>query len=74
MRELYQKRDYTGLLEYPLLLAEQEACQRSQIQWLMREVITAPVGAVEPWHMAAAQELSEVLFDQPDQRADPSLM
>lgn len=57
LRELYRKGDFTGLLEYALLLAEQEASQRSQISWLMREVITAPTGAIESWHLAAAQEL-----------------
>ena len=37
LRALHAAADWTGLLEYALLLAEQEASQRSQIHWLVRE-------------------------------------
>jgi hypothetical protein len=37
LRELHAKKDWNGLLEYALLLAELEASQMSQIHWLVRE-------------------------------------
>ena len=37
LRALHAKGDWNGLLEYALLLAEQEASQVSQIRWLVRE-------------------------------------
>jgi len=37
LRKLHADKDWNGLLEYALLLAELEASQRSQIQWLTRE-------------------------------------
>lgn len=40
LRGLHAKGDLNGLLEYALLLAEQEASQRSQIAWLVKEAIT----------------------------------
>jgi hypothetical protein len=40
LRALHAKGDINGLLEYALLLAEQEASQRSQITWLVKEAIT----------------------------------
>ena len=40
LRALHAKGDINGLLEYALLLAEQEASQRSQIKWLVKEAIT----------------------------------
>ena len=33
LRQLHANRDWNGLLEYALLLAEIEAGQRSQIKW-----------------------------------------
>jgi hypothetical protein len=55
LRELHQQQDWNALLEYALLLAEQEASQRSQINWLVREAMRSC--SVEPWHLAAAEEL-----------------
>jgi hypothetical protein len=39
LRNLHASQDWNGLLEYALLLAEQEASQRSQIHWLAREAM-----------------------------------
>jgi hypothetical protein len=39
LRALHQRGDWNGLLEYALLLAELEASQRSQIQWLAKEAM-----------------------------------
>ena len=39
LRELHRCGDINGLLEYALLLAELEASQHSQIQWLAREAM-----------------------------------
>ena len=55
LRELHERGDWNGLLEYALLLAEQEASQRSQIKWLAGEAMGSC--SVEPWHLAAANEL-----------------
>jgi hypothetical protein len=55
LRQLHAAKDYNALLEYALLLAEQEASQRSQIKWLVGEAMRSC--SVEPWHLAAAQEL-----------------
>jgi len=33
LRNLHASQDWNGLLEYALLLSEQEASQRSQIHW-----------------------------------------
>lgn len=55
LRALHEQRDWNGLLEYALLLAEQEASQRSQIHWLVREAMRSC--SIEPWHLAAAEEL-----------------
>jgi hypothetical protein len=55
LRELHERGDWNGLLEYALLLAEQEASQRSQIKWLAGEAMRSC--SVEPWHLAAANEL-----------------
>lgn len=57
LRQLHADGQYTALLEYALLLAEQEASQRSQIQWLIREVATGGVPHVQPWHLEVAREL-----------------
>ena len=57
LRQLYADGQYTALLEYALLLAEQEASQRSQIQWLIREAATGGVPPVQPWHLKVAREL-----------------
>jgi hypothetical protein len=55
LRQLHAAKDYNALLEYALLLAEQEASQRSQIKWLVSEAMRSC--SVEPWHLAAANEL-----------------
>lgn len=34
LRRLHEAQDWNGLLEYALLLAESEAYQKSQIQWI----------------------------------------
>jgi hypothetical protein len=55
LRQLHAAKDYNALLEYALLLAEQEASQRSQIKWLVAEALRSC--SIEPWHLAAASEL-----------------
>jgi hypothetical protein len=55
LRSLHAKRDWNGLLEYALLLAEQEASQRSQIHWLAQEAMQSC--GIQDWHLAAAKEL-----------------
>jgi hypothetical protein len=55
LRQLHAAKDYNALLEYALLLAEQEASQRSQIKWLVGEAMRSC--SVEPLHLAAANEL-----------------
>jgi hypothetical protein len=55
LRTLHAKGDWNGLLEYALLLAEQEASQRSQIHWLAREAMQSC--GIQEWHRAAAHEL-----------------
>ena len=39
LRALHKRGDWNGLLEYALLLAELEASQKSQIQWLIKEAM-----------------------------------
>lgn len=55
LRQLHAAKDYNALLEYALLLAEQEASQRSQIKWLAAEVMRSC--NVQDWHLQAAKEL-----------------
>jgi len=55
LRQLYAAGDYSALLEYALLLADQEAHQKSQIKWLAREAMRSC--SIEPWHLAAAEKL-----------------
>lgn len=55
LRQLHAAKDWNALLEYGLLLAESEASQRSQIKWLITEAMRS--SSIEPWHLAAAQEL-----------------
>jgi hypothetical protein len=55
LRALHERKDWNGLLEYALLLAQQEASQKSQIQWLVREAMRSC--SIEPWHLAAADKL-----------------
>lgn len=55
LRKLHADKDYNGLLEYALLLAEQEASQMSQIKWLAAEAMQSC--SIEPWHIEAAKEL-----------------
>jgi hypothetical protein len=57
LRQLYADGQYTALLEYALLLAEQEASQRSQIQWLIREAANGGVPPVQQWHLDAVKEM-----------------
>jgi hypothetical protein len=57
LRALHDAADWSGLLEYALLLAEQEASQRSQIHWLVQEASTALRSGLEQWHLDAAREL-----------------
>jgi hypothetical protein len=56
LRQLHAAKDWNALLEYALLLAEQEASQRSQIKWLVGEAMRS-CSSVESWHLAAAKEL-----------------
>lgn len=56
LRQLHAAKDWNALLEYSLLLAEQEASQRSQIKWLVGEAMKS-CSSIEPWHIAAAKEL-----------------
>lgn len=56
LRALHKKGDLNGLLEYALLLAEQEASQRSQIHWLIKEVTLSQRG-IQQWHMDLATEI-----------------
>lgn len=55
LRQLHAAKDYNTLLKYALLLADLEASQRSQIQWLVREAMQSC--SIKPWHLAAANEL-----------------
>jgi hypothetical protein len=55
LRQLHAAKDWNALLEYALLLAEQEASQRSQIKWLAAEAMRSC--SVQEWHLAAAKEL-----------------
>lgn len=55
LRQLHAAKDWNALLEFALLLAEQEARQRSQIKWLIGESMRSC--SVQPWHLAAAEEL-----------------
>ena len=57
LRALHAAADWAGRLEYALLLAEQEARQRSQIHWLAQEAPAALRGGLEQWHLDAAEEL-----------------
>jgi hypothetical protein len=57
LRALHAAADWAGLLEYALLLAEQEASQRSQIHWLVQEAAAVPPAGVEQWHLDLAEEL-----------------
>lgn len=56
LRKLHANRDWNGLLEYALLLADAEASQRSQIRWLTQEA-TQNLGGISQWHMDTAKEL-----------------
>lgn len=60
LRQLHAAGDINGLLEYALLLAEQEASQLSQIKWLAAEAMRASRD-VQPWHLEAAAELQAQL-------------
>lgn len=55
LRELHRQKDFNGLLEYALLLAESEASQKSQIKWLLNEIWEKH--GLQQWHMNLAAEL-----------------
>jgi len=57
LRQLHAVKDWAGLLEYALLLAEQEASQRSQIHWLAQEASASLRTGLKQWHLDAAREL-----------------
>lgn len=56
LRALHAARDLNGLLEYALLLAEQEAMGRTKVHWLAGEAMRQPA-PVEQQHMDWAREL-----------------
>jgi hypothetical protein len=56
LRALHAARDLNGLLEYALLLAEQEASGRTKIHWLAGEAMRQPA-PVEQCHMDWAKDL-----------------
>jgi hypothetical protein len=56
LRALHAARDLNGLLEYALLLAEQEASGRIKIHWLAGEAMRQPI-PVEQQHMDWARDL-----------------
>ena len=56
LRALHSASDLNGLLEYALLLAEQEAAGRTKIHWLTGEAIRQPA-PVEQQHMDWARDL-----------------
>lgn len=56
LRALHAARDLNGLLEYALLLVEQEAMGRTKIHWLAGEAMRQPA-PVEQCHMDWAKDL-----------------
>lgn len=40
LREMHNRGDHNGVLEYAVLLADQDATSRSKIAWLMKEVLS----------------------------------
>ena len=56
LRELHPARDWNGLLEYALLLAEAEAAGRTKVHWFHQEAMRQPA-PVEQCHMDWAREL-----------------
>lgn len=57
LRKLYEERDYIGLLEYAMLLAQAEAYQRSQIRWLILEACRNPSDDQARYETVAAELL-----------------
>ncbi len=57
LRSLHGAGDIDGLLQYALLLSEQEASQRTQIQWLIEEAAEAWNSGIKQWHRDLAAEL-----------------
>ena len=56
LRALHAARDWNGLLEYALLLAEMEAAGRTKVHWLAGEAMRQPA-PVEGCHMDWARDL-----------------
>lgn len=56
LRALHAARDLNGLLEYALLLVEQEAAGRMKVNWLAKEAAHRPA-PVEQCHMDWARDL-----------------
>ena len=56
LRALHAARDLNGLLEYALLLVEQESAGRMKVHWLAKEAMRQPV-PVEQQHMDWARDL-----------------
>jgi len=56
LRALHAERDLNGLLEYALLLVEQEAQGRMKVHWLAKEAAHRPA-PVEQCHMDWARDL-----------------
>jgi hypothetical protein len=40
LREMHDRGDFNGVLEYAVLLADQDATSRSKIAWLTQEVVS----------------------------------
>jgi hypothetical protein len=55
LRALHKNRDWNGLLDYALLLAEAEASGISKIQWLIREANRD--NGIQQWHQDLAAKL-----------------
>jgi hypothetical protein len=56
LKALHAARDLNGLLEYALLLVEEEAMGRTKIHWLAGEAMRQPA-PVEQHHAEWAREL-----------------
>jgi hypothetical protein len=57
LRELHAAKDWNGLLEYALLLAELETMERTKASWFAKEAMSAPIPAVSDEHLRWACEL-----------------
>ncbi len=65
LKDLHRRKDWNGLLEYALLLAETETAQRAQIRWLAKEAADAMAAGLQQWHLDAAAELLEAAREEP---------